>query len=83
MKFTLVGVENVDYTNRQGKRVIGKRLHVLQDSVGEKIRGSRVREMWISSEKEIYKTVDNLPLNKQIEVYFDMYNNPDYVAPIK
>lgn len=73
MEFTVIGIESVNYTNKQGNNISGVRLHLMYSK--EKCEGSAVEQIFCSSDLAYGIGVGDL-----IEVYYNKYGR---VAVIK
>lgn len=86
MKVKLVGVQRVDFTNREtGEQVKGQKLHVTCPVVGDKnFVGSEVSTIFLCSDNPLVNSVANLSVPCDVELlYNDRLNGKRYLADIK
>lgn len=69
----IVGIENLDYTNKNGKRVTGCVLHYLDVEKLENVEGYRVGNAYFKGECEF-------ALGECVEIYYNQFGSPAKVV---
>lgn len=79
MKFSLSGVERVEYDNREGRHVSGYRLHFVNQEKIDNKRGTgyAVQQEFISD--EVFDKSDDLVVGKCFDVYYNRYGRVDII----
>lgn len=74
----LIGIEKVDYTNKEGKRIIGTKLHCIYEK--ERVQGHATLEPIYCND-----SVDCSRLNvgDDIEIYFNNFGKPIFIHTIE
>lgn len=67
-EFTLVGYERVDYTNKEGKRILGHRLHLSY--LIDRVDGIAVQSEFVSDSVQLPSP---LPLKSKIQLLYNRY----------
>lgn len=78
----LVGKQRVDYISRKtNQQVTGVTLHCIYDN--ERVEGTAVETLFVSSKSPMYKQVMTYPLNSDIMVSYNRWGSVDSVALCK
>lgn len=81
--FKILGLENVDYTSKTGKRVTGVKMHLGYET--EKVNGTAVTDAFINM--DLYdKLLDEgimLEVGTEIELYYNRFGGIAKVDIVK
>lgn len=75
MNGTIVGIKNVDYTNKNGKQVKGKELHLVYDD--NRIEGKGVKSFYVRYD---FPNLDKVKLKDRVTLYFNEYKQVDFLV---
>lgn len=65
--YTVIGIEKVDYTNKQGRPVMGVKLHCTFES--SKVEGLSVESVYVSSNVD----TSDIIIGSVIDIYYNRY----------
>lgn len=72
----IVGKETVDYVSKKtNNRVEGMKFHILSSNPG--VQGKQAESVYISKQAAFYADVSGLPLESEVELYFNRWGNVD------
>lgn len=74
MEYKIIGIEHVNYVNKQNKKVIGLKLYLVFNS--DSIKGTGCLPVYIGEKRgNAYETACLLNLDDNIELYYDRFGN--------
>lgn len=76
MNYELVGIENIDYTNRTGAHITGTRLHFIFEN--SKINGTGVEVVFCGGSVD----VSHLKIGDKCRVLYNRFGKVDNIAVI-
>lgn len=85
MVYKLVGLEDVDYTSKKtNEQVQGVKLHVLgaKDS-NSRVKGCAVDTLWIGKRSDMYDDIIKIPVDTNIECFYNRWGNVDSIRVMK
>ena len=73
--YTIVGIRNVDYTSKSGKRVVGVELHCFEED--KRVTGYAVEKIYLSESKLIESgvNIDDFVIDGAFECSYDKYGH--------
>lgn len=75
MEYTIIGIEKVDYTNKEGRAVNGFRCHLTYEKNG--CNGLAVETVFLGVDMGASLSVGNM-----IKLYYNKYGRPAHVSVI-
>ena len=75
MKVKIVGIQNIDYTNKSGRHISGVNLHVAYED--QKVIGMAVDKFYLASD---FPNLNKVKCNDVVNVYFNQYGKVDFLA---
>lgn len=84
MKYSVLGIEDVNYTNKQGNEVSGLRLHLVNEQLQRNnLRGNAVEQIFISARADCFPTAKKLEINSYCEPIYNRYGSIEDIIPIE
>ena len=75
MKVKIIGIQKIDYTNKQGRHISGVNLHSAYEDT--KVTGLAVDKFYLPDD---FPNVEKLQVNDTVSVYFNQYGKVDFLA---
>ena len=72
--YTIQGLENVDYTNKNGARITGTKLHLSFES--EKVKGTGVEVVFIGNSVDC----SNLSVGDNVKLFYNRFGKVSEVS---
>lgn len=84
MKYSICGIEEVSYTNKQGNEVNGIRLHLINESLKrDNLKGQAVEQIFISMRSDAYVNARKLTLNSYCEPVYNRYGSVEDIFEVE
>lgn len=72
----VIGIQKVDYENKQGKRVVGTKLHCVHSV--DVVEGLAVDTVFTKNE-----AYQNLKLDSYIQVYYNKFGSVEHIEVVE
>lgn len=76
----LIGIQRVDYTNKNGYHILGFRLHTSVPAKAEDAIGEITDVVFVSD--KIYGAIDNLSVGDEIAIAYSKYGKVTAVSVV-
>lgn len=76
----LIGIQRVDYTNKNGYHILGYKLHTSAPAKGNDAIGEITDAVFVSD--QVFGTCDNLAVGDEISIAYNKYGKVSAVSVI-
>lgn len=71
--FSVLGFNDVDYTNKQGKPVKGKKFYLVDLDTRPGVTGNAVLEQFVSARCDAWNKAQSIKLNDKVNFYYNRF----------
>ena len=75
MKVKVIGIQPVNYVNKNGRQITGTKLHCAYEKT--QVQGLCVDSFYIGNN---IPNIEKVKLNEVVNLYFDQYGKVDFLA---
>ena len=71
--YSVVGIKEVNYTNKQGKPVEGKTFYLVDLDTRPGVTGNAVLEQFVSARCDAWNIAQNIKVNDKVNFYYNRF----------
>ena len=76
----LIGIQRIDYTNKNGYHVLGYKLHTSTPAMGNDCIGELTEAVFVSD--PVFATCDHLAVGDEVSIAYNKYGKVSAVSVI-